>query len=117
MIKKTSGLLGLAGISFVTPEGVPVKTMASSWRAGGVKSAKDAGLSDGTIMAQGRWSSIAWTNYSFASISGLQAASGAMWSAALTAKAPSRLVVGSFSPAEVGEASIPDEVQAQVRRC
>jgi hypothetical protein len=104
MVNKTNALLTKAGVELVSAEGKSVSAKASSWRAGGVQSAKEAGVSDALIMAMGRWSSSAWFNYVYASLSDLQNASGLMWAAA---RAPlSRpLVVGSFAPSGLFEDS------------
>ena len=103
MVKKTEDLLRAAKIDLQDARGAPVKVLASSWRAGGVQSAKEANLSDATIMSLGRWKSNAWTNYSFDSISSLQAAGRSMWEAALIHKDHTRLRVGSFNPAGLFE--------------
>ena len=89
--------------------GKPVAVKSASWRAGGVQSAKMAGLSDGTIMALGRWSSIAWTNYVFASVSDLQKATGSTWSAACRHlhEGSSPFMVGNFSPSGIFEDTPP----------
>jgi hypothetical protein len=97
MLRRTEALLVLAKVALVDSDGKRVPMRASSWRAGGVQSAKAAGLSDSLIQAMGRWSSVAWFNYLFTSRSDLQKASRKMWGSAL---APLQsLVVGSFSPA------------------
>ena len=44
MVSRTHDLLSRAGISIRDSLGNPVKVLASSWRAGGVQSARDAGL-------------------------------------------------------------------------
>ena len=81
--------------------GKPVHAKASSWRAGGVQSAKQAGLNEVMIKALGRWASSAWGNYMFASLEDLRKAVGSMWSAA--ANTPLSLVVGSFAPSGLFE--------------
>ena len=72
----------MANINVIDKTGKPVPVRASSWRAGGVASAKAAGISDALIMAMGRWSSNAWTSYSFSSLQDLQGAVGSMRRAA-----------------------------------
>jgi hypothetical protein len=104
MVNKTNALLLRAGVALVSAEGKKVSALASSWRAGGVQSAKEAGVSDALIMAMGRWSSTAWFNYVYASLGDLQNASGLMWAAA-RAPHPRPLVVGSFAPSGLFEDS------------
>ena len=95
MIRRTKALLALAGIALVDIHGAAVPVRASSWRAGGVQSAREANVSDGVIMAMGRWTSVAWMNYLFSSRHDLRRAAGGMWH---TAKTHTSLLVGSFSP-------------------
>jgi hypothetical protein len=98
MLAKSADLLVKAGISIVDATGVSVPVRASSWRAGGVQSAKEAGISDALIKSLGRWTSVAWFNYHFSSLRDFQVAARAMW----RSPDPSRaLVVGSFSPAGI----------------
>jgi hypothetical protein len=106
MVAKTNALLVKAGVQLVSAEGKSVSAMASSWRAGGVQSAKEAGVSDALIMAMGRWSSTAWFNYVFASLGDLQKASGSMWDAARVVPRSRPLVVGSFAPSGLFEDSL-----------
>ena len=99
MLRRTSVLLEEAGVSLVDSNGAIVPVRASSWRAGGVHSAKAAGVSDAVIQAMGRWSSVAWFNYHFSSLRALQSAASLM---AQSASNPSpSLVVGSFSQAGI----------------
>jgi hypothetical protein len=104
MVDRTSTLLGLAGVCLLDAGGQKVSVKASSWRAGGVQSAKVAGLSDALIKALGRWSSTAWCHYLFASHADLQAAVKKMWKASRSS--PSSLVVGSFAPSGLFEDAI-----------
>jgi hypothetical protein len=104
MVNKTNALLALAGVQLTSVEGKSVCAKASSWRAGGVQSAKEAGVSDALIMAMGRWSSAAWFNYVYASLGDLQNASGSMWAAACAPR-QRPLVVGSFAPSGLFEDS------------
>jgi hypothetical protein len=97
MLSRTAGLLEEAGVSLLDPGGSTVKIKMSSWRAGGVESAKEAGISDSTIRALGRWSSSAWMNYCFTSRSDLKRAVSSLWAASNAG--PASLVVGSFSAA------------------
>ena len=82
MVDRSVFLLRMANINVIDKTGKPVPVRASSWRAGGVASAKPAGISDALIMAMGRWSSNAWTSYSFSSLQDLQGAVGSMRRAA-----------------------------------
>jgi hypothetical protein len=101
MVDRTSALLSLAGVCLLDAAGQKVTVKASSWRAGGVQSAKVAGVSDAVIKALGRWSSTAWFHYMFASHSDLQRAVKMMWKA--SASSTSALVVGSFAPSGLFE--------------
>ena len=74
MLAKTQECLTKAGIEVTDHLGQPVSMKASSWRSGGVESARAAGISDPVIMAMGRWSSNAWTRYSVTGLSDLSAA-------------------------------------------
>ena len=60
---------------------------AASCRAGGVRSAMDAGISQPLIMAMGRWRSLAWDNYVLHNASDLQSSMEAMWRERAPAKA------------------------------
>ena len=103
MLTRTSDLLAKAKVILTDSDGKIVPVRASSWRAGGVQSAKAAGVSDGVIMAMGRWTSAAWVNYLFAPGVDLRRAASRMWTS--SASSPSTLVVGSFSPAGIFEDS------------
>ena len=92
MVALTSRLVEEAGISFVDAAGKPLRDKASSWRAGGVRSALDANVSDAVIMVLGRWKSVAWTRYAQASYHDLQGVSSSMWSAAASPSSPLRRV-------------------------
>jgi hypothetical protein len=102
MIGKTQLHLARAGVSLVDADGKPVRVKAASWRSGGVQSAKLAGLSDGLIMALGRWRSIAWCSYLFATVCDLQKATTQMARAAASSPSSS-ILVGSFNPAGLFE--------------
>jgi hypothetical protein len=81
MIGKTSSLLRAAKVAVFDELGQAMKIKAASWRAGGVRSALDAGVDSATIMAMGRWKSMAWTRYAMLSALDLQEAHRAMRSA------------------------------------
>ena len=80
MVRRTQQLMSTAGIQVVDSLGAPIAVFASSWRAGGVKSAKDAGIGEDVIMALGRWSSCSWTSYSMTSLRDLRQAAMSMYS-------------------------------------
>jgi hypothetical protein len=79
MVARTEALLALAGITQLGPDGKPTRVHSSSWRAGAVRSARDADISDPVIMSWGRWSSSAWTNYLSQSATDLHQAALAAW--------------------------------------
>ena len=79
MVERTEALLLQAGIVQLGPDGQPTRVHSSSWRAGAVRSAKDANVSDAVIMSWGRWSSIAWTNYLSRAVNDLYKAAVAAW--------------------------------------
>jgi hypothetical protein len=83
-LARTRALLRAAGILLFDSLGRAVFLRASSWRCGGVESAKAAGISDSLIMTMGRWSSNAWLAYSsVASPLDFQGATAQMWAAAM----------------------------------
>jgi hypothetical protein len=82
MVSHTLLLLGKAGFCLVDDSGQPTTVKASSWRAGGVRSAVDAGLPEQMIMDLGRWKSSAWASYLLHTHGDLREASASMWSAA-----------------------------------
>ncbi len=104
MLSRCTVLLSKAGIAVVDSVGHPVPVRASSWRAGGVQSAKEAGVSDALIQAMGRWASVAWFNYHFSTQQDIQRAAHSMWAA--NAGSSSSLVVGSFSPSAIFSDSV-----------
>ena len=60
MVRHTLSLLVKAKIDGLCPSGEPTQILASSWRAGGVRSAYDAHIPESVIMELGRWRSSAW---------------------------------------------------------
>jgi hypothetical protein len=66
-------------VAYVDRFGNAGSLVAASWRAGGVRTAKDAGVQDSIIMVLGRWSSMAWMRYFSASVSDIRDAVSAMW--------------------------------------
>ena len=116
MCCRSSSLLEDAGCDIRDAQGKTVKVKAASWRAGGVQSAKLAGLSDAQIMALGRWTTPAWTSYAFATMNDLQRAAFAM--AKVTSglsREPLSLVVGSFAPSGIFEDESPVSPAGQWR--
>jgi hypothetical protein len=99
MVRETAILCDQAHIHLLDSDGKRVKVKASSWRAGGVESARSAGISDEVIMTMGRCASTAWMSYAFSSAASLQVAVAAMWKSA--SKAPPRFQVGEFNTAQV----------------
>ena len=79
MVSRTAALAGLAGLYGIDGLGQRTKVKASSWRAGGVRSATDAGLAGPVIMALGRWKSLAWAAYALYDIRDLRSAATSMW--------------------------------------
>ncbi len=94
MVHRTCALLDLAGIFDVDDAGERIKVKASSWRAGGARSATNAGLPGPLIMALGRWRSIAWGAYVAYSVSDLESAAQQMWRVSGAAAPEASLRVG-----------------------
>jgi hypothetical protein len=97
MISRSMQLLTAAGVVFVDQAGAVAPVRLASWRAGGVRSALDAGIPVSTIMALGRWRSLAWERYTVLSTHDIRSAMVAMW----RAPAPHHQGVGVLVPAEV----------------
>jgi hypothetical protein len=81
MLKRTRALCKTAGISFSTINGTLLSLRAASYRAGGVRSAVDAGLPESMIMELGRWKSNAWRFYLLHTALDVLGASRSMWGA------------------------------------
>lgn len=99
LLSRTQELMAAANIAVVDPTGKPTQINASSWRAGGVRSALDAGLSDSVIMEFGRWRSAAWKHYLMFSPLDIQGACRRLWDASASESvvvAVSTQVGGSF---------------------
>jgi hypothetical protein len=79
MTERVTDLIRRAGFSLVDDRGRVLAVMAASYRAGGVRSAVDAGLEEAVIMELGRWHSSAWTNYLLFTNRDLCLASERMW--------------------------------------
>jgi hypothetical protein len=101
MVARTAELIKKAGIPLEDSNGHPVKLCAASWRAGGVRSAMDAGVNEYTIMALGRWTSEAWKSYAETTTVDLWRASKMMvqCSGAVT----KALLVGDLVASKIGE--------------
>jgi hypothetical protein len=115
MTARTLGLLQQANIGLVDARGSPTTVKASSWRAGGVRSAVDAGISEQMMMELGRWKSSAWTSYLTHSSLDLRGASWAMWRAADSAPHfPDLWVGGEVAPGPhmaLVDAAVADDVR------
>ena len=103
IVARTVELMELAQVRFTDATGKIVPVKAASWRAGGVRSALDAGLSEQMIMRLGRWRSIAWTNYMLQSLSDVQGAARSMWRVSHAVESGGALLVGEMRPASVFE--------------
>jgi hypothetical protein len=79
MVNRTASLLQAADMNKIDSLGQPVDVRASSWRAGGVRSATDANLAEPIIMALGRWKSAAWSSYVLYGVDDLKKAAASMW--------------------------------------
>lgn len=84
LVKRTATLCKQAGVSMVDGAGKQLPVKAASWRAGGVRSAQDAGLGDSLIMYLGRWSSGAFKSYMCHSPVDVRGAARKMWEAHLS---------------------------------
>ena len=93
MLSRMTSLLDKAGTRLVDELGQKLVLKLSSWRAGGVRSALDAGIPASLIKAMGRWRSEAWQCYASHVLADMRNAARAMWSAASTGPQPG-LVVG-----------------------
>jgi hypothetical protein len=79
MLSRTKALCAQAGIDMLGPNGTAQPLKAASWRAGGVETAKQAGLSESMIMFMGRWTSNAWRHYLTHTPVDVQSAAHLMW--------------------------------------
>jgi hypothetical protein len=101
MLGTTTRLLDKIEFEFTDSVGKKIDVRASSWRSGGVESARRAGISDPVIMAMGRWSTVAWERYSVASEKDMQGAAGRMWQEAERRADSGCRVAGSVDPAGI----------------
>ena len=102
MVQRTEQFLQLAGIQVGDQTGHAAPVHAVSWRAGGVRSAMDAGVSVPMIMMLGRWRSIAWQSYFMQTKEDIRLAQAAIWRPTLSTPAPCR--VGDLVPSSVFQA-------------
>jgi hypothetical protein len=86
LVARTYVLCKAASINLCDHAGSPLPLKSASWRAGGVRSAKDAGLGDTMIMFMGRWTSSAWRSYLLHTPVDMQGAARRFW--ATTAAGP-----------------------------
>ena len=95
MVQRTAELLAAADFYTLDALGQRVAVRASSWRAGGVTSATEAGLAGPLIMALGRWKSLAWSAYALYDINDLQRAAQRMWTSSDTSAPSAEVRVGN----------------------
>ena len=88
MVAKTRRLCEKAGVRLLDDQGKLLPLKMASWRAGGVRSAKDASLSDYMIMELGRWKSVAWQHYVLHTALDVQGAARSMWQAVPSREVP-----------------------------
>jgi hypothetical protein len=114
MVGRTADLVGQLGVSFQDAKGAKMAIKASSWRAGAVRSALDAGVPEPYIMAMGRWKSQAWINYVVDRGLDLRQTAHAMW-APSQSRPPTKsgAVVEMFVPASALTRKDDDECAAR----
>ena len=88
MVKRSAGLLAMAGVQFLGENGMVTCVKAASWRAGAVRSAIDAKIPSPTIMALGRWRSYAWLSYASFTEAERDVAMASIWRAKEAPMAP-----------------------------
>ena len=113
MLKRTAALCEQAGISMVGRDGKVHPLKMASWRAGGVRSAKDGGLSDSMIMFLGRWSSNAWRAYLLHTAIDVQGAVQRMWQGSEGAGQPHGFLEAALQSVE--DKACVDETVAMAR--
>jgi hypothetical protein len=101
MVSRTADLMASAGIPAVDSVGKVLPVKAASWRAGAVRSAMDAGLSETMIMEYGRWKSVAWRHYLMHTPYDLLSASVRMVRASVACPSGAQQV-GGFEAAHLG---------------
>lgn len=119
MVSRTTCLMRQAGIAFVDSMGRKLVVRSASWRAGGVRSAKDAGVAEAEIRALGRWKSSAWVAYLLHTCLDLQGAARSMWRASVVRDDSVRgLRVGERGAEDVfalGEAEVVGSARQRLR--
>jgi hypothetical protein len=112
-LDRTLTLLRRAGVleDQVDNLGSVLSLKAASWRAGGVRTAKRAGVPDSIIMVLGRWTSSAWLRYFSASSSDIRSAVTAMWQSSVS---DPRLQVGVVFPRVEAFSDAVGEVSSEV---
>ncbi len=96
MVHVWQTLLALAGITVFDQAGHAAPVRAASWRAGGVRSAIDAGVSVPMIMMLRRWRSMVWEHYYMQPSADIRMAQLAMWRPSTAT--PATIVVGDLLP-------------------
>lgn len=105
LVRRLGSLCRVAGVPMVDESGRALPLKMASWRAGAVRSAKDAGVGEAFIMPMGRWSSSAWRFYLLQTQVDLQGASLEMWRRSASAVVGPRVeVVPSAVPECVARA-------------
>ena len=109
MVKRTRALMCEAGIHYYSRSGLEILPGASSFRAGGVESARAANILAPVIQALGRWSSEAWMRYaSRARRHDLRAAASRMYAAAVSPPSSQRSNVPNGDVVDqVGHRAVP----------
>ena len=86
MLERTSAFLMQSGIRFNL--GRELAVLASSWRAGAVRSAIDAGVSEPVFKAIDPWATSTCSSYLLESTRDLQGAAVSMWASPRTRSLP-----------------------------
>jgi hypothetical protein len=108
MVARTRQRMADAGIMYVDRRGFHLQALASSWRCGGVVSAREAGISDLVIRALGRWASDAWLAYAGSATQvDLLRAARQMWQAAGTEQSQLSHLRGGLASAVIPEEGDP----------
>lgn len=112
MVSLTLSLMQRAGIVLTDSQGNSTTVKSASWRAGGVDSAVEAGLSEPLIKELGRWRSNAWTHYLLYSTFDLCAASARMAKAAqVVASTPLPMCVRVVRESGPGPITVAEDAQ------
>ena len=114
LVRRTLGLLRLAGIVQLGDTGLEARVLASSWRAGAVRSAIDAGISEQLIKHFGRWKSAAWEHYLLQNAGDLREALALMWGKADGSSGPARVGVPAPDLCEEEDTAFMSELSSPV---